>query len=261
MLSVFSNQAALAIENTRQREKLEIMEGVTWRGLQLADKNHSALNQLRPMQMVTNTLMEFPTNDDVLDQVEKLNRFIRDVEKTLTPVRPLQFRPTPTKIELNDLLRRVIPEWCPIDDQIETDFNYLKKDKIWITADRARLSAVMKILTQNAVKAMRSASSKRLTVSSATEKGLAVVTIKNTGVEIPQDIKSQLLKEPITKTSGSGMGLLIARGILLRTGGDIRLVKSDSTGTTFSFFLPLAMHKRRRTHEARHDQAKDSRNR
>src|SRR5205807_9705255 len=58
MLSLFTNQAALAIENTRQREKLEIMEAVTWMGIQFSDMAHSMGTELDAMKIATATLRD-----------------------------------------------------------------------------------------------------------------------------------------------------------------------------------------------------------
>lgn len=243
MLSLFSNQAALAIENTRQREKLEIMEGVTWMGIQFSDMAHSMRGELHSMKLKTGTLRELIANNAAaVAELEKLSRYINDAETILT-LAPLPFRPTPIDLELNTLMRLVIPSWCPVDEKIKTDFKHLKKEDITIKADKDLLSIVLKILTTNAVRAMRSAPEKKLRISSTTEKGQAVVKVTNTGKEIPEEIRERLFKEPITKTSGAsgtGVGLLIARSIMLRSGGELGLDKSDPTETTFSFTFPLS---------------------
>lgn len=244
MLSLFSTQAALAIENTRQRQKLEIMEGVTWMGIQFSDMTHSLRGELDSMQIAIGTLQDLVTTDirATSPRLRKLSKYIDDAKAILKHA-PLPFRPTPVAFELNAMLREVIPDWCPVDENIEIDFKGLEKSHITIKADRKLFAIVLKILTNNAVRAMRSAPRKRLIVSSLAAEGAAVVKITNSGNEIPAEIQDRLFKEPINKApgaSGTGVGLLIARSILLRSEGELKLDNSDQGETTFSFSLPLS---------------------
>jgi GAF domain-containing protein len=241
MLSLFCNQAALAIENTRQREKLEIMENVTWMGIQFSEVAHSMGTQLDAITMRVNILREQIDNPTALSDIDKLTHYLENAYGILKRA-PLPFHPTPIDVPLNSTLRQVIPAWCTEEQNIDLSFDALNDDEITVNADKALLAIVLKILTTNAVTAMREVHQKRLLVSSAIRRGRGVVTITNTGREIPREIQDRLTKQPIAKTpgtSGTGVGLLIAKSILLRSDGDLEF-KSQADETTFSFFLPLS---------------------
>lgn len=243
VLSLFCNQAALAIENTRQRKKVKIMESVAWMGIQFSDVAHSIGTQLNTLTMAINTLMDHITDPEARTRIENLKNYIKHAHEILKQApAPVPFHPAPTELPLNATLKEVIPQWCPKEQNIDTSFAGLSKDEITIKADKDLLTIVLKILTTNAVTAMMSAEKKSLMVSTAVSKTKAIVKITNTGKEIPKEMQKRITQEPITKTagaSGSGVGLLIARSILLRSGCDLKFVASDSQETTFSFSLPL----------------------
>ncbi|HSE23521.1 MAG TPA: GAF domain-containing sensor histidine kinase, partial [Pyrinomonadaceae bacterium] len=230
MLSIFCNQAALAIENIRQREKLEIMESVTWMGIQFSDMAHSMGTQLDTITMALNTLkLHLKNPAAAFDRIEKLNTYM-DHAYAILKSAPLPFSPTPTDLPLNATLKDVIKECCPEEEKIEQSFEALSNDEITVTADKDLLTIVLRILTTNAVTAMRSVPRKQLIVSSAVKSNEAVVTITNTGKEIPKEVQGRIAKKPIIKTpgaSGTGVGLLIAKSILLRSGGDLKLIHSN----------------------------------
>jgi signal transduction histidine kinase len=68
--------------------------------------------------------------------------------------------------------------------------------------------------------------------------------ITNNGVPIPEDLKDRVLNEVILdgqlQQGGHGTGLWIGRRIIRRHLGDLDLVSSDESGTTFLLWLPLA---------------------
>jgi signal transduction histidine kinase len=89
---------------------------------------------------------------------------------------------------------------------------------------------------------MKASVHKKLTVRSEIRGQRMVVEIENTGEEIPKEVHDKLFKEPVPKAEGaegSGVGLLIARTIMRRYGGDIELVRTGREGTMFSLWLPL----------------------
>jgi two-component system NtrC family sensor kinase len=67
-----------------------------------------------------------------------------------------------------------------------------------------------------------------------------VLTIKDTGRGIPEDIKLKLF-DPFftTKDTGTGLGLSISHGIIQRHGGGISFESQVGRGTTFTITLPV----------------------
>ncbi len=68
---------------------------------------------------------------------------------------------------------------------------------------------------------------------------VVAISISNNGPEIPEELKQTIFYPMVTtKTTGNGLGLPIAQGILERHGGSIECI-SDENETTFKLILPL----------------------
>jgi signal transduction histidine kinase len=95
------------------------------------------------------------------------------------------------------------------------------------------LISLIQILV-NAFEATESSGSIQVTGRYEKTTGVVQVDISNTGSPIPVDDQPKLFQESFsTKESGRGSGLLIARHCLQIVGGDIKLVESTDSVTTF----------------------------
>ncbi len=88
------------------------------------------------------------------------------------------------------------------------------------------------------------ANASRIVVESRIRSGERVeITVVDDGTGIAPDVQASVFAPFFTTRpeSGSGLGLSIAREILLDHGGTLELVRSDRDGTTFRIELPLAV--------------------
>jgi K+-sensing histidine kinase KdpD len=242
MLSLFANQAALAIENASQRKKLEIMEAVAWMGIEFSDMAHDIDGKVAACKREINYLLSVVKNPPkTVEALEDLKEYHEEIGKiprrTLLP-----FRPKPDVVPFNEALRDGIKKWILPEEKVSLRFSGQMTANINVYINRQLLGVVLKILTNNAVRATWFTANKRLSVKVTTKSDRVVVTMSNGGTAIPLKIQKRLFKEPISKSqgaSGTGVGLLIAKSVLLGSGGDIEFVKSNHDETTFSFYLPL----------------------
>jgi PAS domain S-box-containing protein len=79
-------------------------------------------------------------------------------------------------------------------------------------------------------------------VTSTMQGGAIVVRIDDTGIGIDEKMLPRIF-DPFLKVraggQGAGLGLAIAYDLVTRVGGDIRVVSSSGTGTSFEIVLPL----------------------
>lgn len=111
-----------------------------------------------------------------------------------------------------------------------------------INGDRTQLEQVLLNLVTNAADALLAIppGKRRLQVSSAVESGTVVVRVNDNGHGIPAAISATIFDPLVTtKETGMGMGLAICRSIIEAHGGRLE-ARSDGSGTTFSFAIPLA---------------------
>jgi signal transduction histidine kinase len=111
-----------------------------------------------------------------------------------------------------------------------------------VRGDRRRLVQVFANLLRNAIEALADAERpRRLAVRSSGAEDRAVVCVSDNGPGIATEERGRLF-EPFrtTKSSGTGLGLPIARGIVESHGGCISVESGAGVDTVFRVELPLA---------------------
>lgn len=108
-----------------------------------------------------------------------------------------------------------------------------------VMADRTMLQQALLNLVLNAIEAMPESGT--LTISSKMENDSAVVSIRDTGSGIPEDIKDKVF-DPFftTKADGTGLGLSIVYNIANLHNGEISF-ETNREGTTFTLRIPVSV--------------------
>jgi PAS domain S-box-containing protein len=112
-----------------------------------------------------------------------------------------------------------------------------------VEADREKLSQVILSLVDNAVKF--SPQGGRIVISARRRPESAEVRVSDQGIGIPradqQRIFSKFYRAEVgAGVHGTGLGLFLARGLLLAMGGKIWVESKEGQGSTFVFELPAA---------------------
>jgi len=125
-------------------------------------------------------------------------------------------------------------------DGINIEISSNVKGLIPVRGDPAELREVLTNIVLNAMDAMPHGG--KITVRSKTENNSVVLSIADTGVGIPDQIKGRLFDPFFTTKApgGLGMGLSVAYGIINRHGGSITVDSAVGKGTTFHIKLPVA---------------------
>lgn len=115
---------------------------------------------------------------------------------------------------------------------------------IAIHADQARIKQALRIFADNALKYTPAGGT--VTFRLSTEGGYAVAVVEDTGIGIPEKdlprIFDRFYRVDAARerhNGGHGLGLSIARIIILRHGGRIKVASRESEGTRFSVYLPM----------------------
>ena len=110
-----------------------------------------------------------------------------------------------------------------------------------VSGDAAELREALLNILFNAMDAMPTGG--KLTVKSLQDEDWVQISITDTGMGIPENMKNRIF-EPFftTKASkGSGLGLSVTYGIIARHGGMLKFDSEVGKGTTFYIRLPLAV--------------------
>jgi signal transduction histidine kinase len=109
-----------------------------------------------------------------------------------------------------------------------------------ILVDEDGLRRALRNLASNALDAMPDGGVLR--IASTREEDAALVVVADTGVGIPEEIRSRVFEPFVTarKRGGTGLGLAIVKKVVDDHGGTIEVTKPEGGGTAFVLRLPLA---------------------
>lgn len=113
--------------------------------------------------------------------------------------------------------------------------------KVWI--DRSHLDRILQNLVDNAIKFSPAGGEIHIEGKPSGEVGL--ISVRDSGVGMPKDQIPLLFQEFAdkaarrTKGRGTGLGLLLVKGLLGANGGRIEAASSPGKGMTFTFTVPL----------------------
>lgn len=112
-----------------------------------------------------------------------------------------------------------------------------------VLADPERVQVVFRNLASNAVK--YSSRGKKITFKACLAGNAVRFDVADEGEGIPEQyldkVFERFFRVPETKRQGSGLGLSIAREIIVGHGGEISVSSRVGSGSCFSFTLPLAL--------------------
>jgi signal transduction histidine kinase len=173
-----------------------------------------------------------------LDSIEKnvayINKIVQDLQDFSRPVTPEYIESNLSKIFVNIFEIVRLPETIKLSNKV-------KKTEI-LYADPSLLQRALSNLVTNAIQAMPKGGN--LTIESHPKDGQIVITVKDTGMGIPYEIRPKLFTPMMTtKAKGQGFGLAVSKRLIEAMKGTITFESEVGKGTTFIINLPLAQSK------------------
>ena len=113
-----------------------------------------------------------------------------------------------------------------------------KKKLGTVLADSDILKRILGNLVTNAVQAMPKGG--KLTIQACKEANDTIITVKDTGVGIPEEAKEKLFTPLFTtKSKGQGFGLAVVKRMTESLGGTVTFESQQGKGTKFIVRLPI----------------------
>lgn len=114
------------------------------------------------------------------------------------------------------------------------------KDKILIRADKTQINRLFTNLLQNAVQSVPETRKAKIKISSYEKDDRVTITVTDNGEGISEDMHHKIFTPNFTtKSSGTGLGLAMCKGIVEKSGGKIWFETKVGEWTTFLVELPM----------------------
>ena len=170
--------------------------------------------------------------EDAMRSAEIINR-MRSLYEKAVPQREL--------IDVNHIINEIVAllrnEAIHLGVSVRS---HLATDLPTITGDRVQLQQVLMNLMMNSIDALKGIDGKREIILTSQSEGSdkLLVSIRDTGAGLPDNIDQIFEAFFTTKPHGTGMGLAISRTIIESHGGRLWATSSAGRGATFQFTLP-----------------------
>ena len=165
------------------------------------------------------------------EQAVYMDKIVSDLQAFVQPVR-VDKKSFSLKVLANEILASVITgKNIKVKMQIKDDFPQIK-------ADLQLIKRVLINLVTNSAQAMPDGGILTLT-GQVNPQGQVFVTVKDTGVGIPNNIKNQIFTPLFTtKPRGQGFGLAVCKRVIEAHGGTISFESTEGKGTEFTIQFP-----------------------
>jgi two-component system, OmpR family, sensor histidine kinase BaeS len=227
----FNRMAARLEEEDERRRRL------------LADLGHELRTPLTvirgEIEAVLDGLHEPESLSSVIDEVDLMERLLEDLRVlTLAEAGRLQLHREPT--DISAVIGDVVSSFSTalqahnVESQMEVEAGLAELD-----VDPYRLRQVLSNLVSNALNQMQDGG--RLEVSAHLEQSVVRIEVADTGPGIPPDRLEQVFERFVKSgdSTGSGLGLSIARDLVEAHGGTIAAANRPDGGAVFSIALPV----------------------
>lgn len=215
-------------------------------GLAVSKINHDMRNILSSAQLISDRLSD--VDDPVVKRfaptlLRTIDRAVGYTTEVLSYGRTTEQEPHRRFLALRPLVIDVA-EILSIDPASGIDFRNLVPEDLQVDADSEQLFRVVHNICRNAVQALiNDADSERpriVTVSAVRTGSVVCISVDDTGPGMPQKARENLFSafRGSARSGGTGLGLVIARELVLAHGGTISLIEKPSPGTLFEIELP-----------------------
>ena len=213
---------------------------------------HEIMNSITPVASLANTTVDLVRDaagkvsvedalhgelEDIRDAVDTVARRSDNLMNFVSSYRRLTRLPAPEKTSflLSELLGSVsslvTADWPAQALELAV---IIEPEQLDLVADRGMIEQVLINLIQNSQQAMSNAGAVRV-VARLNKRGHVSIEVSDNGPGIPSDIRKKIFVPFFTtKRDGSGVGLALARQVMIAHGGSISVAENAQGGASFT---------------------------
>lgn len=208
---------------------------------------HEIKNPLTPMKLSLQYLQKAIDNNagNVMDLSKSVARTLVEQIDHLSQIAGQfsQFanigNPRNEKFDLNELLEGVT-HLHGAEENLQLNW-HPQNGSVMIYADKTHINRLFTNLIQNAMQAVPEDRVPHINITEKVENEKVLVVVKDNGNGIPEAMQSKIFTPNFTtKTSGTGLGLAMCKGIVEQSHGRIWFETREGQGTSFFVEFPLA---------------------
>ncbi|TCK06315.1 sensor histidine kinase [Phorcysia thermohydrogeniphila] len=216
----------------KEKQEKERLESIN---LVIHSLLHEVKNRLNTLNLLLHRIernCENPYVEKLKKEVEGLGRYL---EETADLRRPIVLEKE--KVDIRELVEGTVAKFSHLlgVKEIETKVNI---ERALLEVDPEKLSSVFVDLIKNAIEALEGKEKRKLKIEGKREGNFYVVSIMDSGGELP-DTEKIFLPYRSTKKGGFGLGLYNAKRVVEAHGGKIE-ASVEGGWTVFRITLPLA---------------------
>lgn len=211
---------------------------------------HEIKNPLTPMKLSLQYLQKSISNNSdnvkeltasvaqtLVEQIDHLNHIAGEFSQFANIGNPYN-----EVFDLNEVIS-MVARLHSIDDRVQLSWNPLPQP-VFIHADRTHINRLFTNLIQNAVQAVPEENTIHISIDEEIRVNKVLIKVKDNGIGITEELQAKIFTPNFTtKTSGTGLGLAMCKGIVEQARGNIWFETKAGEGTAFFVELPLAIDK------------------
>lgn len=251
LLAQLAQLTAVSLENARSYQIAQ--RAVRTREEVLAVVSHDLRTPLSNLRLACTTLRQIVPNASeaasVVTRIERTTTHMKRLVDELLAISRVDagtFSIEPGQVLVNSLVEAAAQLARPLAEaaSVTLDVAFTEPDAV-VVADRTRVLQVFSNLLANAFKFTPRGGHVRLSAELEHEAGAVKFFVSDTGPGMSEEVRARVFDRfwqgPTPQRSkGTGLGLYIAREVVLAHGGSIVVESAPGAGTTFSFSLPHA---------------------
>lgn len=182
---------------------------------------------------------------DMKDEIKKMSNIVSDM-LTLAHADAAPIHIIKERFNLKPVAEQAVRSLCLFAHKKNVEFSMEIQGDVWIVADKERISQLLFILLDNAIKYTPAGGKVYVGIADFESKSRGIIlTIKDTGMGIPPEYQELIFerfyrvdKARSREIGGSGLGLSIAKWIVAAHEGEIKVRSKVGEGSTFTVTLP-----------------------
>lgn|GEM_PF-529540 len=243
IVGLLSGHAAIAIENAQLYD--ERQAAVRVREELIAVVSHDLKSPLSAIELRATILSRTQTEPSVLAQAQSVRRAVAMMQRMIrglldgASLASGQFRLDVGAHDFRALVDDVVDLLTPIAKDLEVTLEVRIPEMPPLRFDRERLLQTIYNLAGNALKFTGAGGS--VVIEAVHRDRELAVSVSDTGIGIAPDALPRIFDRYFTTAKGhegTGLGLYIARGVILAHGGKIWVDSTLGVGSSFHFTLP-----------------------